>query len=431
MRVCVLGLWHLGSVTAAGLAEVGHEVIGLDFDASTVAALRTGVAPVFEPGLEQLIGRGLASRRLQFAGRLDELEGIDVLWVTYDTPVDEDDNADVDFVMAQIERVLPAMSADTLLLVSSQLPVGSMRGLERTVGVNGRRGMACCPENLRLGCAVQDFLHPERIVVGVRSTRDRQRLLDLLSPMTASIEWMSVEAAEMTKHAINAFLATSVAFANEIASLCESVGADAREVERGLKSDGRIGPRAYLSPGGAFSGGTLARDVAFLNEIALQRGVTTSLLSSILPSNELHERWVQRNLKTLFTDLSQATVAVWGLAYKPGTDTLRRSLSVELCDWMIGDGVTIRVHDPMVKDLPQRWAGVVTRCSDPLTAAQGADALVVSTEWPVYRNVAIAQLTDASDRLFVFDANRFLPDLAAAASPRLRYFAVGMPHAHG
>ncbi len=430
MRVCVLGLWHLGSVVAAGLAEVGHQVTGLDFDAGTVAALRGGVAPVFEPGLKELIDRGLASHRLQFAARLDELQAIDVLWVAYDTPVDENDDADANFVMAQIERALAAMGGDTLLLVSSQLPVGSMRRLERMAGVNGRR-VVCCPENLRLGCAVKDFLHPDRIVVGVRGAQDRPRLLELLSPITTAIEWMSVEAAEMTKHAINAFLAASVVFANEIASLCELVGADATEVARGLKSDGRIGPRAYLSPGAAFSGGTLARDVGFLNQASRGRGVTTPLLSSILPSNEMQKLWARRNLQTLLGDLSRATIAVWGLAYKPGTDTLRRSLSVELCDWMIGEGATVRVHDPMVKDLPQRWAGVVTRCGDPLMAVQGADALVVATEWPVYRTAAAAQLTAASDHLVVLDANRFLPDLATAASPALRYFAVGMPHARG
>jgi UDPglucose 6-dehydrogenase len=429
MKVCVLGLWHLGCVTAAGLAEVGHQVIGLDFDAATVAGLRAGVAPVFEPGLEELIGRGLASGRLRFAARLDELEDIDVLWVTYDTPVDDDDNADTNFVMTQIEHALPAMNADTLLLVSSQLPVGSMRRLEKMAGV--QRRVACCPENLRLGRAVDDFLHPGRMVVGVRSARDRQPVENLLSAIPASIEWMSMESAEMTKHAINAFLAASVVFANEIASLCESVGADAREVERGLKSDGRIGPRAYLSPGSAFSGGTLARDVAFLNETSLERGVMTPLLSAVLPSNELHKCWVQKNLQTLFNDLSQATVAVWGLAYKPGTDTLRRSMAVELCDWMISAGVTVRVHDPMVKDLPHHWAGVVTRCSEPAAAARGADALVVATEWPLYQAVSLTQLTQGFDALVVLDANRFLPELAADASRRLRYFAVGMPRTDG
>jgi UDPglucose 6-dehydrogenase len=430
MKVCVLGLWHLGSVTAAGLAEVGHQVIGLDFDAATVAGLARGVAPVFEPGLGELIASGLSSGRLRFAERLHELEDIDVLWVTYDTPVDDDDKADTNFVMAQTERALAAMNADTLLLVSSQLPVGSMRRLEETpAGVT--RHVACCPENLRLGRAVQDFLHPERLVVGVRSARDRQRLHELLSVITPAIEWMSVESAEMTKHAINAFLAASVVFANEIASLCESVGADAKEVERGLKSDSRIGRGAYLSPGGAFSGGTLARDVAFLNEAALGRGVMTPLLSSVLPSNELHKCWVRKNLQMLFEDLSGITVAVWGLAYKPGTDTLRRSLAVQLCDWMIGAGVTVRVHDPMVKDLPHRWTGIVTRCTEPVAAASGADALVVATEWPVYQAVSPAQLTQSVAGLVVLDANRFLPQLAAHASHRLRYVAVGMPRTDG
>jgi UDPglucose 6-dehydrogenase len=425
MKICVLGLWHLGSVTAAGLAEVGHQVIGLDFDAATVAGLRAGVAPVFEPGLGELIARGLSSGRLRFAARLDELEDVDVLWVTYDTPVDDEDNADTNFVMAQIERALPAMNADTLLLVSSQLPVGSMRRLEETAG--GSRRVACCPENLRLGRAVSDFLHPERVVVGVRSARDRQRLQDLLSVIAPSIEWMSIESAEMTKHAINAFLATSVVFANEIASLCESVGADARQVERGLKSDSRIGRRAYLAPGSAFAGGTLARDVAFLNNTSLERGVATPLLSSVLPSNELHKYWVQNNLQKLFKDLSRTTVAVWGLAYKPGTDTLRRSQAVELCDWMISVGVSVRVHDPLVKDLPHRWAGIVTRCSEPAAAARDADALVIATEWPLYQTVSLAQLTEGFRDLVVLDANRFLPELAADELHRVRYLAVGTP----
>lgn len=419
MKVCVLGLWHLGAVTAAGLAEVGHQVTGLDFDAATVASLRTGVAPVFEPGLNELIGRGAAAQRLRFVALLEELgQDMDVLWVTYDTPVDENDNADTNFVLAQIERALTAMSADTLLLVSSQLPVGSMRRLEHA-------RVACIPENLRLGRAVKDFLQPERIVAGVRSERDRQTVRELLSPITVAIEWMSVEAAEMTKHAINAFLAASVVFANEIASLCEAVGADAKEVERGLKSDSRIGPRAYLAPGGAFAGGTLARDVAYLNEISREQGLLTPLLSSVLPSNELHKGWVQRHLRARFGNLAGVTVAVWGLAYKPNTSTLRRSLAVELCNWMIDQGVTVRVQDPMVEDLPQHWAGVVTRCNDPVSAVQGADALIVATEWPVYKTAA-AQL--AGMPLVVLDANRFLPELAAATA---LYLAVGTARAGG
>jgi UDPglucose 6-dehydrogenase len=248
----------------------------------------------------------------------------------------------------------------------------------------------------------------------------------LLSSITDSIEWMSVESAEMTKHAVNAFLAASVAFANEIASICESVGADAKEVERGLKTENRIGPRAYLSPGAAFAGGTLARDVAFLNRTARERGVITPLLSSVLPSNDTHKHWVQRKLRGLFVDLSGTTVAVWGLTYKPGTDTLRRSPSVELCDWMIREGATIHVHDPMVKNLPEHWCDAVKRYDDPVAAVVGAHALVVATEWPMYCAISSDQLIQCSESLVVLDANRFLANLAATEC-RVRYLAVGMP----
>jgi UDPglucose 6-dehydrogenase len=410
------------------LAKLGHRVVGMDFDEARVANLSKGIAPIFEPGLDELIRRGLSSGNLRFTGAVDDAKGIDVLWVAYDTPVDDDD-ADTDFVMAQIERALVGMSRDVVVLVSSQLPVGSVRRLEYAEALNHgtpQLKFAYSPENLRLGRAVDDFLRPERIVVGVRSSRDRDLLQGLLRSITESVEWMSVESAEMTKHAVNAFLAASVAFANEIASICESVGADAKEVERGLKTENRIGPRAYLSPGAAFAGGTLARDVAYLNRTAREQGVITPLLSSVLASNDSHKHWVQRKLRGLFGDLSRATVAVWGLTYKPGTDTLRRSPSVELCDWMIREGATIHVHDPMVKSLPEHWCNAVKRYDDPIAAVLGAHALVVATEWPMYCSISTDQLIGCSPHLVVLDANRFLTNLAATEG-RVRYFAVGMP----
>jgi UDPglucose 6-dehydrogenase len=330
--------------------------------------------------------------------------------------------------MGQIERAVAGMSSDVVVLVSSQLPVGSIRRLEQAIALR-REPMpsrfAYSPENLRLGSAVSDFLHPKRIVVGVRSNRDKELLQGFLSSITEAIEWMSVESAEMTKHAINGFFAVSVAFANELALICETVGADAKEVERGLKTENRIGTRAYLAPGGAFAGGTLARDVAFLNRTARERGVTTMLLSSVLTSNGAHKHWVRGKLQALFVDLSRTTIAVWGLTYKPGTDTLRRSLSVELCDWMLREGARIQVHDPMLKNLPEHWCGAVSRYDDPLAAVEGVHALIMATEWPVYLTITAAQLLHCAADLVVLDANRFLPDLASAPGS-LKYFAVGM-----
>ena len=429
MNVCVQGLWHLGTVTAACLAAVGHKVTGLDLDRATISALQAGTAPVNEPGLEDLIRKGLASGHLRFSAEIEKaLEDIDVLWIAYDTPVDDDDNADVNFVAAQIEKALAHVPARATVLVSSQMPVGSIRRLESVADARfaGKEiGFACSPENLRLGKALDVFLRPDRIVVGVRTERDRARLSDLLHPITDRIEWMSVESAEMTKHAINAFLGTSVTFANEIASICELVGADAKEVERGLKSESRIGPKAYLSPGGAFAGGTLARDIAFLNAVGAEKNLITPLLASVRTSNAQHKQWATRKLRSLLPDLSQATVAVWGLTYKVGTDTLRRSMAIELCNWLIQQGARVCVHDPVVKELPPEWSGKVTRASDPLQALTGARALVISTEWSEYKQISADAIVKAAPGVAILDANRFLVGLAS--DDRLKYLAVGTP----
>ncbi len=429
VNVCVQGLWHLGTVTAACMASLGNKVSGLDFDTRVIERLTLGVPPLFEPGLEDLIKQGMAAGRLCFAAQPEEaVKDIEVLWVAYDTPVDDDDNADVDYVVAQIERTFPHLPEGVTVLISSQMPVGSVGRLE-TIAKNRFPakgiGFACSPENLRLGKALEVFLKPDRIVAGVRSARDRARLDRLLRPITGRIEWMSVESAEMTKHAINAFLATSVTFANEIASICELVGADAKEVERGLKSESRIGPKAYLSPGAAFAGGTLARDIAFLNHVGEQKRLVTPLLSSVRSSNDEHKLWIKRKLQSLFPDLPRIKVAMWGLTYKPGTDTLRRSLAVELCNWLIEQGMEVCVHDPAVKQLPQEWSAKVIRSDDPVAALKGARVLIISTEWPQYQDIASDAVADAAPGIVILDANRFLSSFAR--NTRMRYVAVGTP----
>ena len=431
MKVCVQGLWHLGSVTAGCLASVGHDVFGLEFDEDVIRGLRAGQPPLFEPGLQAVIAAGLSSGRLKFAASLDQLPSdIELLWVTYDTPVNEDDVADVDFVVAQGEAVLPYLPDRSTVLVSSQLPVGSIRRLEAIAGkLCPEKGLsfACSPENLRLGKALDVFVNPDRVVVGVRSQRDKECIGRLLRPLTDRIEWMSVESAEMTKHAINAFLATSIVFANEIAAVCEMVGADAKEVERGLKSEQRIGLKAYLSPGGPFAGGTLARDIEFLKAVSQSSQLPIPLLASVKTSNDLHKSWMRRKLNALFPSLDGVVVVVWGLTYKPDTDTLRRSLAVELCNWLIEQGAKVRVHDPAVKELPVNWDGHVQRFDTASGALVGAQVLLIGTEWPEYRKVSKESVAEAAPGLTVLDPNRFLSSLGTIAT--LRYIAVGTPSA--
>jgi UDPglucose 6-dehydrogenase len=428
MNVGVLGLWHLGSVTAACLASAGHNVTGFDPSATVVAALTAGQPPIAEPGLAELITRGVQAGRLSFTSDLaSAVAGADLVWVTFDTPVDQDDKADVELVMRQIEAAFPYLRDGTVVLCSSQLPVGTTRRLEGvwTPAAGGRNVFfACSPENLRLGKAIDVFMHPDRVVVGVRQEAARTAIAMLLAPITDHIEWMSPESAEMTKHAVNAFLATSVTFINELATLCEGSGADAKDVERGLRTERRIGPQAYLSPGGAFAGGTLARDVGFLRTLGGALHQPTPLMDGVVASNAAHSLWAQRRLRAMIPSLSGTRIAVWGLTYKPGTDTLRRSSAVDLCHWLVGEGADVHVHDPEAEALPATLA--VTRHDDPIAAADGARALVVATTWPCYRDINRDQLAAAAPRLLILDSNRFL-GAALGSDSRFRLVSVGQP----
>jgi UDPglucose 6-dehydrogenase len=413
----VLGLWHLGSVTAACLAQAAGPVLGVDPDHAVIDALALGHPPVAEPGLEELLAEQLAAGRLRFSADPHELAGVRQAWVTFDTPVDEDDRADVEWVLATTSGMLESLAPDTLVVVSSQLPVGSVAALGARAGAaRGAHDLrfASVPENLRLGQALEAFRRPERIVAGVRDERDRAELAATLAPLGAPIEWMRVESAEMTKHALNGFLATSVAFINEVAGVCEAVGADAAEVARGLKSERRIGPRAYLAPGDAFAGGTLARDVGFLRELAARNAVPGHVFAGVAEGNDAHKLWTRRTLTRLLGASTQSpqplaglTVAVWGLTYKPGTDTLRRSLALELCAWLGAAGALVRAYDPAVSSLPEPLAASVELCDDALEAAAGADALVLATAWPLFREAAAAAPA-AMRRAIVIDPAGFL-----------------------
>jgi UDPglucose 6-dehydrogenase len=264
------------------------------------------------------------------------------------------------------------------------------------------------------------------VVAGVRNDADRARVAALLQPITERIEWMSVESAEMTKHALNAFLATSVTFINEIAAVCEQVGADAKEVERGLKSETRIGPKAYLGPGSAFAGGTLARDIAFLTHISAEHHLSLHLIPAVRLSNDAHKGWVLRRLQAMLGDLRDKRIAVWGLTYKPGTDTLRRSSSVELCESLAAQGALVCAHDPAVRFLPSDLAPNIQLSESALAACANADALVVATEWPEYRDIRADALIGAIKSPLVVDANRFLSKTLGEAAG-VRYVAVGTP----
>jgi UDPglucose 6-dehydrogenase len=429
MKICVYGLWHLGSVTAACVADAGHQVAGLDNAAEVIEDLNRGDAPVMEFGLEDLIRRGLASKALSFTADFETaLRGAEAVWVAFDTPVDEDDRADVDFVRKQVERIFPFLEDQTLVLISSQVPVGTTRQLQKIFRERFPQRevyFAYSPENLRLGKAIEVFTHPDRVVAGCDEPAARLKIEEIFAPFAPRVEWMSIESAEMTKHALNAFLATSVTFINEIAVLCEQVGADAGEVSRGLKSDARIGEKAYLSPGGAYSGGTLARDIRFLGELGDKLALKTPLVSGVEQSNDMHRTWAVRRLNQLLGVLIQKKIAVLGLTYKAGTNTLRRSGALDICRELAAQGALIRAYDPAVPQLPEAAAQYITLADSAEQAMEGADALIVFTGWPEFREINPAAFMKAMRNPLVLDANRFLAD-ALDHAEGLRYITVGM-----
>jgi len=427
MNVCVVGLWHLGTVTAASLASVGHHVTGLDLDKDVIQRLQAGQPPIFEPGLENLIKNELQNSTLSFTTNAAAVSTAEVVWIAYDTPVDDDDQANVPYVIDSIRRLFPYLNAGTHVLISSQLPVGSTTYIAQEYALHypdSNVSFAYSPENLRLGKAIDVFLHPDRIVVGIRHNADRVPLDTFLRSITDHIEWMSIESAEMTKHAINAFLALSVTFANEIATLCEAVGADAKEVERGLKSEVRIGPKAYLGPGAAFAGGTLARDVQFLTHIGNTNQRSVHLLKAIQVSNDTHKRWTEHKLIEVLGNLSGKTIAIWGLTYKAGTDTLRRSSAVELCHYLAEQGAVLQAHDPAVRTLPPELAGKISLYETPLDAALNADALVIATSWPDYQKITSEEILSKMRTPVIVDISRFLFN-SLGNDNRVRYLAIG------
>jgi UDPglucose 6-dehydrogenase len=431
-KIVVFGLWHLGCVTAASLAQQNFDVCGLDSDAEVIRNLRIGNPPIFEPGLTELIADGLKSGWLKFTSSLqDALSEADVIWVTFDTPVDDDDRADVDFVQRQLDAAFPSIKSGTIILISSQVPVGftdSLRKRWQALDPGKMLIYSYSPENLRLGKALKSFRPDDRIVVGLDGEHGRDLIHGILIKFCSRLEWMSVKSAEMTKHALNSFLAVSVAMANEIARICERTGADAREVEHGLKSENRIGPGAYLGPGGPFAGGTLARDLRFLVRLGANCGVQTPLLMGALTSNDQHKNWVRETVVKLLKDSTvPPRVCVLGLTYKAGTDTLRRSEAVSLGLWLVEQGAEVIFHDPVVRQLPDGIAGSFHLIDGLTDAITNSDLLIVSTGWPVYRDEVHPELLRRTmRRTAVIDQARFL-SAGLEGQPGILYFAVGKP----
>ncbi|MBU4512568.1 nucleotide sugar dehydrogenase [Patescibacteria group bacterium] len=426
MNICVFGLWHLGLVTGACLAKLGHKVIGLDFDKSLVNDLQNGKTPLFEPGLNELIAEEAQSGKLSFTSEAREaLSNAQVLWFAFDTPVNEDDVADILFLEKNFNKIVSFLNNETGIVFSSQAPVGFIGKMEKSFlkqRPDKKCYFACSPENLKLGRALDAFLNPDRIIIGVRNQESKEFFSPLFCSISDRLEWMKIESAEMTKHAINSFLAISVCFANEIASICEQLGAEAKEVERGLKTESRIGPKAYLSPGVAFSGGTLARDINFLVKLSGKYKLPAYLIKAVNHSNSFHKSWIERKCRQFLGSFKKKTIAILGLTYKPGTDTLRRSLAVELAKSLHAKGARVVGFDPVIKSIPEGLSKIIWLKNNAREAMLDADVIIIVTKWPEFLQFG-EDLINLMKNKLVIDPNGFIANLVTCKN--LNYISVG------
>ncbi len=411
-KICVVGLWHLGSVTSSCFAGLGRSVVGVA-DSTRVASLNNGIPPLFEPGLADLMAKHLASGRLRFTSSLrDGVKGSSYVFVAYDTPVDERDQPDLASISATVDALAGCLEDGATIIVSSQVPVGTCEALAvrlRSLNPGLRFGMACVPENLRLGQAIERFLRPDFLVFGADGGATMERVEALYSPIPGARARMNLRTAEMTKHAINAYLATCISFGNELANLCDEVGADAFQVVQALQLDSRVSPKAPLFPGLGFAGGTLARDMTVLKKLAAQYGYPAPLLNGVLTVNQFQNGMVVHRLEGLLGTLAAKTIGVLGLTYKPGTSTLRRSAAIEIIRDLVAKGATIKAFDPKADpaetELRRREFSI---CTDPYAAAKDADALALVTPWPEFRDLDLARLKDIMHTPVILDAPNML-----------------------
>ncbi len=418
----VIGTGYVGLVTAAGFAELGSEVWCVDIDAAKVERLARGEATIYEPGLEELLTRNAG--RLHFSTDVGgALEHARLLFIAVGTPPTYSGDADLSAVN-DVVNVIPA-SDDHALVMKSTVPCGTGASLQRTFGEQGKGGLGyvACPEFLREGSAVKDFLAPDRVVVGDNGDWAGDAVIDLYAPLQAPLVRTDVASAEMVKLASNAFLATKISFINEIANVCEETGADVVEVARGMGLDDRIGPK-FLQAGIGFGGSCFPKDVDALKQLAGNSGYHFQLLTAVIEVNELQKRRVIGKLHKHLGGLVGKRVALFGLAFKPDTDDMREASSLVLSARLNADGADVRAYDPVAEEQARALVSGISFAESPLDAVADADAVVLVTEWSEFMNLDWTLIAEAMRGDLVIDGRNALdPDAVRAAG--LVYEGIG------
>lgn len=437
MKITIIGTGYVGLVSGTCLAEVGNEVLCMDVDERKIAMLKRGEIPIYEPGLEDMVKRNVAAGRLHFTTNVAESVAFgQVQFIAVGTPPDEDGSADLQYVVAAARNIGAHMTDFRVIVDKSTVPVGTADKVRAAVQEElSKRGVSCGfavasnPEFLKEGAAVEDFMRPDRIVIGTDDSRALDIMRAIYAPFQRNHERiiaMDIRSAELTKYAANAMLATRISFMNELALLAEKLGADIEHVRHGIGSDPRIGYH-FLYPGVGYGGSCFPKDVQALQRTAQENGVTLKVLNAVEEANERQKAVLIEKIARRFGTLSGKRFALWGLAFKPNTDDMREAPSRVLIEGLWEKGATVRAYDPVAVHETQRIYPNEARISyadSPMDALGDADALIIVTEWKVFRSPDFAEIKAKLNHPVIFDG-RNLYEPSAVRAHGLEYFPIG------
>ncbi len=435
MKISVIGTGYVGLVTGTCLAETGNEVICVDIDAEKVEKMRNGHVPIYEPHLDLLFERNIKANRLQFTTSLTEgLDHGDIIFLALPTPEDEDGSADLSYVLNVSEEIGKEMKSYKIIVDKSTVPVGTADKVREVIAKNAtcEFDVVSNPEFLREGFAVDDFLKPERIIVGSSSERATAMMHKLYRPFVRSgnpVIVMDERSAELTKYAANSFLATKITFMNEIANYCEKVGADVDKVRVGMGTDSRIGKR-FLFPGIGYGGSCFPKDVKALHKAGMDEGYEFKLLRSVIDVNQRQKSiLIPKIEEAMGTDLSDKTFAIWGLAFKPETDDIREAPSIDMMNALLDRGAKLQVFDPeAMPNIKRRFGETLAYADSMYDALENADALVICTEWSIFRSPSFSKVKSLLQSPTIFDG-RNLYQVEDMAKEGFNYVSIGRKEA--
>jgi len=433
MKIAVVGVGYVGLVTGVCLAESGNDVICVDIDEEKINKLSRGEIPFYEPGLEELLNRNVKEERLRFTTSLEEgVQGSLLIFICVGTPPKEDGSADLSAVFTVAEGIGKAMNGYKIIITKSTVPVGTTRRVQEIISslTEHEFDVVANPEFLKEGNAVNDFMKPDRVVIGVEDVRVAEIMKELYAPFVRTenpIIIMDIESAEMTKYAANALLATKISFMNEIANLCELVGADVEMVRKGVGADRRIGYQ-FLFPGVGYGGSCFPKDVKALIKLAESYGHELKIAKAVDEVNfAQRERFFQKIFDHFVGNLEGKKIAVWGLAFKPGTDDMREAPSITIINKLLEHGAEVHAHDPKAMDTARSiFSNRISYYDNYYDPLNGADALVLITEWPEFRNPDFEKIKELMKNPVVFDG-RNIYDPAKLRKLGFTYYGIGRP----